>query len=314
MRGPPVACGAVTFCRRVALTTLSVIVSSSTGGPPVRHLTTSLRFGSKAASTAVAATLVVGGVAVAQTGSVAPDDEAVVDTDEDADEDADEPLESPSDDDGEADAGEPEDGGTDDGDTDDGDTDDGEPDDGDVDDDDAADPDAADPDVSDDGDGDGDGDEVPAADEPDGGVEGRGSATSERVHEALTLDGELRPGDEGWGAAVSESARSGGHGERVSRAARGLDAPAPAPAPAAPPADAAASAPRADGPGEAVRATAGRRRARVGGRAAAAADPASSARHEARPRPVRAGLERSPATRADAETVTLRGGEDTHCA
>jgi hypothetical protein len=63
------------------------------------------------------------------------------------------------------------------------------------------------------------------------GREGRGSATSERVHEALTLDGELRPGDEGWGAAVSESARAGGHGQRVSRAARGEEAP-PAPAPA----------------------------------------------------------------------------------
>jgi hypothetical protein len=89
-------------------------------------------------------------------------------------------------------------------------------------------------------------DEVSPVDEDDdrgGRGERRGSATSERVHEALTLDGELRPGDEGWGAAVSESARSGGHGERVSRAARGLDAP-----PAADPGDTGASAPRAEGP------------------------------------------------------------------
>jgi hypothetical protein len=77
----------------------------------------------------------------------------------------------------------------------------------------------------------GDGSDAPAE------REGRGSATSDRVHEALTLDGELRPGDEGWGAAVSESARSGGHGERVSRAARGDAPPAPEAAPG-PPAEA----------------------------------------------------------------------------
>ena len=47
----------------------------------------------------------------------------------------------------------------------------------------------------------------------------RGSATSERVHSALVNGADVRPGDEGWGAAVSESARSGGHGQRVSEAA-----------------------------------------------------------------------------------------------
>jgi hypothetical protein len=205
---------------------------SPTGETSVRHLTRALRaIGSKAGVTAVAATLAVGGVATAQTGEATPEPPPAETEDDDADEDdaADEDDET----------------GTSDDDPDEGD------DDGTTDDDDDADDDDDESDEADEADEVGESDEDvddPATDGSDGevedaddaaedrpteetGREGRGSATSERVHEALTLDGELRPGDEGWGAAVSESARAGGHGQRVSRAARGEEAP-PAPAPA----------------------------------------------------------------------------------
>lgn len=50
------------------------------------------------------------------------------------------------------------------------------------------------------------------------------SATAKRVHRALTGD-DTRPGDPEFGRKISERARNGGHGDRVSRAARGEDDP-----------------------------------------------------------------------------------------
>jgi hypothetical protein len=61
----------------------------------------------------------------------------------------------------------------------------------------------------------------PFGEGPEEAARGGGSATSERVHRAQVEGADVRPGDPGFGPAVSASARSGGHGQRVAPAARG---------------------------------------------------------------------------------------------